>query len=87
MRFEITGDSPRTAAGIEVADATGFPLVPNPVKRCSVSLENSDHVLSRREFKELEYASPTVMHRVLRDGARRLVENATRCPGESCNVF
>jgi len=50
MRFEITGDSPRTAAGIEVADATGFPLVPNPVKRCSVSLENSDHVLSRREF-------------------------------------
>jgi CRP-like cAMP-binding protein len=35
-------------------------------------------VLSRREFKDLELASPAVLHRVLRDAARRLVENATR---------
>jgi hypothetical protein len=35
-------------------------------------------VLSRREFKQLESASPTVLHRVLRDAARRLVQNASR---------
>ena len=35
-------------------------------------------VLSRREFKQLESASPTVLQRVLRDATRRLVENATR---------
>jgi CRP-like cAMP-binding protein len=35
-------------------------------------------VLSRREFNALEFASPSVLHRVLRDAARRLVENANR---------
>jgi CRP-like cAMP-binding protein len=35
-------------------------------------------VLSRREFTGLESASPTVLHRVLREAARRLVENASR---------
>jgi len=35
-------------------------------------------VLSRREFNGLEFASPSVLHRVLRDAARRLVENANR---------
>ncbi len=35
-------------------------------------------VLSRREFNQLEFASPNVLHRVLRDAARRLVENVTR---------
>jgi CRP-like cAMP-binding protein len=35
-------------------------------------------VLSRREFRGLEFASPTVLHRVLRDAMRRLLENATR---------
>ena len=35
-------------------------------------------VLSRREFASLGVAAPPVLHRVLREATRRLVENAAR---------
>ena len=69
-------------AGIEAGELAGeLALLAAGGRRTATVVAATDMrllALSRREFTNLKSASPTVLHRVLRDATRRLVENATR---------
>jgi CRP-like cAMP-binding protein len=70
----VAGIGPGEIVGELALLATGGVRTATVVAATDMSLL----VMSRREFAQLESASPTVVHRVLRDATRRLLENATR---------